>query len=131
VEAARTTFGELRDRCTFVGGDFFAGVPAGADAYVIKHVLHNWDDARAVELLRRCAEAMTDGGKILVVESVLLPGSGRNEGRFLDLEMLAMTVGGKERSKPQLRRLLAAADLKLVSTSRLAVQAWLLVAERR
>jgi hypothetical protein len=103
-------------------------MPAGGDAYVIKHVLHNWDDAQAIDLLRRCASAMAPGGRVLVVESVLLPGSRRDEARFLDLEMLVVTGGGKERSKPELRRLLTAAGLKLIATRRLAAQAWLLVA---
>lgn len=133
VEAARERFvaAGLADRCAFVSGDFFVDVPAGGDAYVIKHVLHNWDDARAIDLLRRCASAMAPGGRVLVVESVLLPGSRRDEGRFLDLEMLVVTGGGKERSKPALRRLLTAAGLKLIATRRLAAQAWLLVSERR
>jgi hypothetical protein len=133
VDAAREWFvaDGLEARCDFVGGDFFAEMPAGADAYVIKHVLHNWDDERAAALLRRCRDAMQPEGRVLVVESVLLPGARRDEARFLDLEMLVVTGGGKERSKPELRRLLAAADLRLSSTRRLAAQAWLLVARRR
>jgi ubiquinone/menaquinone biosynthesis C-methylase UbiE len=130
VEAARERFvaAGLSDRCAFVSGDFFVDVPAGGDAYVLKHVLHNWDDAQAIDLLRRCASAMAPGGRVLVVESVLLPGSRRDEARFLDLEMLVVTGGGKERSKPELRRLLTASGLKLIATRRLAAQAWLLVA---
>ncbi len=73
VDAARERFveDELAARCDFVGGDFFASVPEGADAYVIKHVLHNWDDAHAIELLKNCANAMQPGGRVLVVEAIL------------------------------------------------------------
>jgi hypothetical protein len=131
VDAARERFAGLEDRCDFVGGDFFVDVPAGADAYVVKHVVHNWDDEHATALLQRCRDAMAPGGRVMVVEAVLLPGDRRDEARFLDLEMLVVTGGGKERTKPALRRLLAAAGLRLTATRRLAPQAWLLVAERR
>lgn len=119
----------LADRCDFEGGDFFEGIPAGHDAYVLKHVLHNWDDERAAALLRCCAAAMAPTGRVLVVDSLLLPLEGRDPGRLLDLEMLVLTGGGKERSKPQMRQLLSRAGLRLRATRMLASGAWLMVAE--
>lgn len=132
VEAARTRLEQLglADRCTFVGGDFFESVPQGADAYVIKHVLHNWDDARAIGLLRRCAEA-SEGGLVLVVEGVLLPGNIPDGARLMDLEMLVLTDGGRERSKPQFRKMFADAGLKLESMHGLGNGAWLMVGRQR
>lgn len=121
----------MAERCGFVSGDFFESVPAGADAYVLKHVLHNWDDERACALLRSCAVALAPGGRVLVVEGLLVPGDRPDVTRLLDLEMLVLTDGGRERSKPELRRLLTRAGLRLVSARSLREGAWLLVAEPR
>jgi hypothetical protein len=127
----RFTAEGLADRCEFVGGDFFESVPAGADAYVIKHVLHNWDDERAAALLRRCAEAAGARGRVLAIDAIVLPGNRPDFARLIDLEMLAVTEGGKERSKPELRRLFSAAGLRLTSTRRLSEGAWLMMSEPR
>lgn len=129
LEAARRRFEALglAQRCTFVGGDFFRAVPPGADAYVLKHVLHNWDDARAEDLLRRCAAAMAPRGRIFVVESILLPGNLRDGARLIDLEMLVLTGGGRERTKPEFRRLFANAGLRLTATRPLTGNTCLLV----
>jgi ubiquinone/menaquinone biosynthesis C-methylase UbiE len=121
----------LTERCDFVEGDFLSAVPKGADVYVLKHVLHNWDDARAEAILRRCGEAAAPHGRVLVVESLLLPGNVRDGARLIDLEMLVLTGGGRERSKPEFRQLLAAAGLRLLETRRLVEGTWLIVAEPR
>ncbi|MCA9711409.1 MAG: methyltransferase domain-containing protein, partial [Myxococcales bacterium] len=126
VAAARARFEAqaLHERCTFVAGDFFESVPPGGDVYVVKHVLHNWDDDRAVTLLRRCAQALPEGGRVFVVEAILLPGNRRDGARMFDLEMLVLTGGGRERSKPEFRRLLSQAGLRLGTTQRLSDGAW-------
>jgi hypothetical protein len=121
----------VTDRCTFVDGDFLRGVPTGADVYVLKHVLHNWDDEHAATILRHCKNAANAGGRVLVVESVLLPGNVRDGARLIDLEMLVLTGGGRERSKPGFRQLLASVDLRLVETRKLVEGTWLIVAEPR
>jgi len=112
-------------------GDFFERVPAPADAYIIKHVLHNWDDEHAARILRVCRDALRPGGHVLIVESVLLPGNVRDATALLDLEMLVLCGAGHERSKPQFRRLLSAADLQLTATRPLAGGARLLIAAPR
>ena len=63
------------ERYTTVGGDFFAAVPPGGDAYVFAQILHDWDDAHCIAVLRLCRRAMPDHCKLLVVEPVL-PGRG-------------------------------------------------------
>ena len=130
VEQARANFekGPMRDRIRTIAGDFFEGVPAGANAYVLKHVVHNWGDDQAIALLRRCAEGLAAGGHVLIVESILLPGNRRDGTPLLDLEMLVLCGAGRERSKPEFRTLLRRAGLKLVSTRHLAGMARLLVA---
>jgi hypothetical protein len=96
---------------------------------VIKHVIHNWSDEDAIRLLRACAQAMAPGAKLLVVEGLLLPGNLRDLARYMDLEMLVLTGSGKERSKPEFRKLFSQAGLKLASTHALGLGAWLLVAQ--
>ncbi|MFT7582321.1 MAG: hypothetical protein ACI9MR_004003 [Myxococcota bacterium] len=113
------------------GGDFHASVPAGASWYVVRHVLHNWGDADATALLARVREAMAPGAKVLVIEGVLLPGDVIDTTRLLDLEMMVLTDEGRERSKPELRRMFGQAGLKMTRSQRLAGFSRLFVGERR
>lgn len=101
----------LAERMRADGGNFFSAVPAKGDAYVLRHVLHDWQDPEAIAILRRCAEAMAPAGKILVVEMVVPPGNEPGFGKWLDLMMLL--VAGRERTEEEYRQLFAAADLKL------------------
>jgi SAM-dependent methyltransferase len=120
-----------RDRIQLHSGDFFEQVPQNADAYVIKHVLHNWDDQQAQRILRLCAQALKPTGQVLIVESLLLPGDQRDSTAFLDLEMLALCGQGHERSKPAFRQLLQQAGLSLRTTTKLVGDVRLLVAVPR
>jgi hypothetical protein len=101
----------LSERCQIVGGDFFSSVPSGADAYIMRHVIHDWEDGKAVSILSNCREAMNPGGRILVVESVIPDGNTPCFGKWLDLMMLL--VSGLERTKEQYGRLFNEAGLKL------------------
>jgi hypothetical protein len=100
-------------RCEIVAGDFFAAVPPGYDAYVLAHVLHDWDDAQCLSILRRCREVMHRHARLLIVEAVLPDGDAPHPGKLLDLVMLTVT-GGRERTEHEFARLLAAAGLRLV-----------------
>ncbi len=102
----------VRDRCEIVGGDFFESVPTGAGGYVMKYIVHDWDDAKATRLLRNCREAMAPGGVVLVVDHVIAPGNARDWGKLLDVNMLVLP-GGMERTREEFRALLAAAGLRL------------------
>lgn len=103
----------VADRCALVGGDFFAEVPPGADVYTLKDILHDWDDERAVAILRRLRRALGDGGaRLLVVERVIPPGNEAFVGKMVDITMLAM-LGGQERTEREYRELLAAAGLRV------------------
>jgi multifunctional cyclase/dehydratase/O-methyltransferase len=95
--------------------DLFADpLPAGADAYVLKAVLHNWGDDRARELLRRVRAAIGDGpGALYVVEQVIAPGNAFDHAKFLDVDMLVL-FGGRERTLEQWRELLGSAGFALV-----------------
>jgi hypothetical protein len=102
----------LADRCRAVGGDFFTGVPAGGDAYVLSQILHDWDDERSTVILRQCRRAMPPHGKLLVVELVLPPGEEPSFGKWLDLHMLVL-LGARERTAEEYRTLLDAAGFEL------------------
>ncbi|MFO0809531.1 MAG: methyltransferase [Gemmataceae bacterium] len=114
VERARPNLAGagLLDRCDLVSGDFFASVPAGADAYFLRHIIHDWDDARAAAILRNCRAALKPGGRVLVAESVIPPGNDSFFGKDLDLTMLVLP-GGQERTEGEYRALFAAAGLRL------------------
>jgi len=101
---------DLSNRCQIVGGDFFTSVPS-ADVYVMRHIIHDWDDDDAVSILRNCRKAMNPGGRVLLVETVIPPMNEPCFGKWLDLMMLI--VGGRERTEEQYRRLLPRAGLKL------------------
>ncbi|MEW6600375.1 MAG: methyltransferase [Nitrospirota bacterium] len=105
-----SSFG-LNGRCRIEGGDFFSSVPAGADAYIMRHVIHDWEDEKAVTILRNCRNAMISGGKILVVESVIPDGNTPSFGKWLDLMMLL--VKGMERTEDQYRKIFEDAGLRL------------------
>jgi O-methyltransferase domain/Dimerisation domain len=102
----------LSDRCVARGGDFFESVPEDADAYLLKWILHDWDDNRATAVLRQCREVMGPDDRILVVEAVIPPGNDPAFAKWLDLTMLTIT-GGRERSAAEYDELFAAADLRL------------------
>lgn len=107
LEAAR-----VKERCTTVGGSFFESVPSGADTYIMKHVLHNWDDADATQILSRCASAMSPESKLLVLEHVIDDDEDAATA-MLDIHMLAV-LGGRERTEAEYRSLFAAAGLRLL-----------------
>ena len=110
VERARDENG-LGDRLRRVGGDFFVAVPPGGDAYLMRHVIHDWQDDDAVAVLARCREAMTAKSRVLVVETVIPSGNEPCFGKLLDLMMLV--VGGRERTREHYERLFSAAGLRL------------------
>jgi C-methyltransferase len=115
AEGARRLLAEhgLAQRAEVQTGDALLSVPAGGDIYIMKHIVHDWDDARALRFMTNCAEAMRPGGKLLLVESVLTPPDVPHFSKLLDLEMLIMSLGGRERSEDEYRRLYASAGLVL------------------
>jgi hypothetical protein len=103
----------LTGRVEAKGGDFFQSVPA-ADLYLLKFILHDWDDAACVKILSNIRRAMTNGGRIAIVELRLGPMGEPGVAPLVDLTMLTLT-GGRERTPDEYSKLLAAAALKLVS----------------
>jgi hypothetical protein len=94
-----------------VAGDFFESLPAGADVYVAASIIHNWDDEDALCILRTLRAAMTGDSRVLLVD-VLLPDDAQpHPGRFLDMRMLSLFGGGRERSRAEYLDLLRQAGL--------------------
>jgi len=106
----------LADRCQVVGGDFFEAVPSGGDAYVLQSVIHDWDDAQSIAILRNIAQAMAPHGKLLLVEMVVPTHESESPWSQVvagsDLNMLVST-GGRERSEAEYRRLFDSAGFEL------------------
>ena len=104
---------DLEGRLELVGGDFFAATPAGADAYLLKHILHDWHDDACRTILQHIRAAMAPGGRVLILEQVIPPGNDPFPGKLLDLNMLVMTEGGRERTPGEYALLLESAGLSL------------------
>lgn len=108
----------LAERCTVVGGDFFASVPYGGDAYILKSIIHAYDDERAARILTNCHQAMEENGTLLLIERVLpariAQSSAAQAVTLNDLNML-VTSGGRERTEAEFRALFAAAGFRLTN----------------
>ena len=103
----------LAERCEVVAGDFFQAVPAGADMYLLKYVIHDWDDERGLAILKNCRQAMTNDARLVLVETVVpLPGES-HFAKLQDLEMMVI-AGSQERTVDEYSRLLGQAGFALV-----------------
>jgi SAM-dependent methyltransferase len=111
--AATFAHAGITGRVRVESGDFFKELPSGADAVIMKHILHDWDDDSATRILQACHRALGPRGKVLIVDPVVPPGSAPHYGKLLDLEMLVLTPRGRERTKAEFARLLRGAGFRL------------------
>jgi hypothetical protein len=103
----------LSDRCEAIGGDFFKSVPAGGDVYVMKWIIHDWDDDKAIRILKNCRTQMNPESRLIIVDCVVPESTEPHFAKFIDLNMLVMT-GGKERTQNEFAKLFEAAGFKLL-----------------
>lgn len=106
----------LAGRCDAIGGDFFQEVPRGGEAYLLKHVIHDWNDERAIAILRNCHRAMSDDGRLLIVEGVYprrIDASPESRGAAANDVNMLVNTGGRQRSEAEFRSLYDAAGFKL------------------
>ncbi|MBW4589490.1 acetylserotonin O-methyltransferase [Aetokthonos hydrillicola Thurmond2011] len=101
------------ERCKVIGGSFFDFVPPSGDAYLLKYIIHDWDDERAIAILKNCRQAMPAHGKILIIEKVILENSPSPLARMFDINMLVMCPGGKERTEEEFKAILEQAGLEI------------------
>jgi hypothetical protein len=116
IAGAKARFADARiqDRVDVRAGDFFQDVPPDGDAYLMKHIIHDWDDERAGTILKNIRRALTRkaDGKVILLESVIQPGNDPDLGKVIDLEMLTFP-GGRERTADEFVALFAANDFEL------------------
>lgn len=103
----------VADRCEAVSGDFFKAVPAGGDAYVMKWIIHDWEDEKAIAILKNCRSQMQPNGRLIIVDCVVPENDEPDFSKTFDLNMMVMT-GGKERTAAEFEHLLATAGFKLL-----------------
>jgi SAM-dependent methyltransferase len=120
----------VAQRCQFVGGNFLESIPCRADAFVLKNIIHNWDDEKSTTILRNCHRALGKGGKVLLIERIL---PARVEDDFdaiwLDLQMLANS-GGRERTENEYRSLLTSAGFEFSGAIPTWSRLWILEGTR-
>jgi hypothetical protein len=119
----------VRNRCEIVGGDFFVSVPAGADGYIMKYIIHDWDDDKSIRILRNCREAKAPQAKVLVVDHVIPPGNDANWAKLIDILMM-IGPGGRERTREEFQELFARSGLRLKRVIRTACPLSILEAVR-
>jgi hypothetical protein len=116
-------------RCEIQGGDFFETVPAGADAYMMSHIMHDWDDERCRAILRACRSTMAPGALLLVIDVVIAPFDNRfDQGKLTDMQML-FVLTGRERTEPEFRELFASAGFAVRRIVRTAAPECIIEAE--
>lgn len=109
---------DLADRCTAVGGDFFESVPRGGDAYMLKHVIHDWDDQRSITILKNCRRVMGPQARLLIVEGVYparIDQSMESRGAAANDVNMLINTGGRQRSEPEFRALYEASGFRLTN----------------
>lgn len=111
--SATFTRARITGRVRIESGDFFKELPTGADAIIMKHILHDWDDDSATRILQACHRALGRRGKLLIVDPVVPLGNTPHYGKLLDLEMLVLTPRGRERTKAEFAKLLRGAGFRL------------------
>jgi O-methyltransferase/methyltransferase family protein len=117
VNDARTllTARGVSDRVTIVPGDFFQSAPPGADAYILSHIIHDWNEDQCLTILGHVRNAMNPTGRLLVVEMVLPSGDTAHQGKMLDMAMLVL-LGGQERTESEYEALLGKAGFRVERT---------------
>lgn len=105
----------VADRAQFLAGDFFRSVPSGFDAYVMKFIIHDWDDEHAASILRNCRTAAASSARVLLIEQVVpdVLGTSTADQAVIRADLTMMTVGGKERTAAEYRALLGASGWRL------------------
>lgn len=110
----------VRDRCSLAACDFFASVPTGGDAYVLRKILHDWNDEECIRILTNCRRSCNAGARLFVIEALVKPGNQPDPAKWIDLQMLT-SLSGRERTEQEFMQLFAASGFELVGTSPLGL----------
>jgi hypothetical protein len=112
TDAVLKQISEKRDMA-YIFGDFFSAVPEGFDLYILRHIIHNWNDGEAIKLLNNCRQAMSKGGRICIIECVDDETSLSNLLRYRDMTMLVTMPSGRERSMAEFQSIVGQAGLSI------------------
>ncbi|HHI94424.1 MAG TPA: methyltransferase [Gammaproteobacteria bacterium] len=104
----------LTSRCEIIAGDFFTEVPAGADTFLLRRIIHDWDDEKSIKILTNCRQVMNADDKLLLAETIIEPGNALSPGKFYDIDMMVM-VGGLERTVDEYAALFEKSGLTLTN----------------
>jgi O-methyltransferase domain/Dimerisation domain len=104
---------QVRDRCQIMSGSFFEEIPSGGDAYLLSHILHDWGDADCIRILRNIRKSISPGGKLIVLEMVIPAEDTPHFGKLLDITMMAIFSGGRERTQAEYAALFEASGFQL------------------
>jgi hypothetical protein len=129
ITAAQSGAGGPLPRCELVAGNFLEEVTSGGDAYILKKIIHNWSEDAAITILRNCRNAMNEGGKILIIETLVGPANESTWGKMQDFTMLLVFKGGMERTTEEYAELLGKADLRLDHVQEISLETAIVVAE--
>lgn len=130
VESAKNGLEIFGKRCALIAGDFFKEIPTDGDAYLLKSVLHDWDDAQAVQILKKCRASMKWHSKLLIVEPLITVSNHPEYAKAMDLLMMTVT-GGKERSEDDFRALLTEAGFQIDSITSTETEFAIIQASKR
>lgn len=103
----------MSQRVALKAGSFFGAVPQDADLYILKRILHDWDDKDCITILQNCAKAMKQGARLLIMDAVVAEGNVRDFAKDVDIELMVL-FGGKERTKAEWQKLFDGAGLRLI-----------------
>ena len=119
IERARSNLQQagVEQRCQLVAGSFFESVPEGADAYLMRHIIHDWSDEESVKILQNCHEHVSETGRVLIVEAIVPEGNDPSPAKEMDMAML-LYPGGMERTKTEYQALLNSAGSELAGVIR-------------
>jgi hypothetical protein len=106
----------VENQCTVIAGDFFEKVPEGGDLYIMKNILHDWDDGTSISILKNIRKAMPAKAHLLLIESLIEDDNSNSFGKILDLQMLIGTTGGRERTRDEFASLFHEAGFSLLRT---------------
>jgi hypothetical protein len=116
VGRAKTNLQAYGDRCSVIEGTFFDSIPSGADAYLFRHIIHDWNDEQSNQILSHCREVIPMDGKLLLVEAVVPTGNDPSPAKDFDMTMMVIP-GGIERTEDEYRELLNRAGFRLDSVT--------------
>jgi hypothetical protein len=104
----------LDGRCSVIEGNFFESIPGGADTYLFRHVIHDWNDEQSVQILNNCRKVIPQNGRLLIIEAIMPTGNGPSVTKHMDMLMMILP-GGIERTEEEYRLLLKQAGFQLSS----------------